>query len=284
MSQQVIIGGRYEVGELLGEGGMGAVYRGVDTQTGTPVAVKILKPEVATHSPEQVERFRREAEAVYQLDHPNIVKVFGAFVYEGVYCIVMEYMGGGSLRAMLKRDKRLPIFYTLNLALDLCDALTRTHRLKIVHRDIKPDNVLLSDDSVPHLTDFGQAHIADAESLTRVGQVIGTPHYIAPEILLGHPIDPRADIWSFGVMLYEMVSGFQPFMADNNADLMMAILKQPVPDLKKLRPDCPPKLAQLVTLMLAKDREARIFSVREVGAHIEQILLDIESGADTGGI
>lgn len=271
-----VIGERYELQDFLGEGGMGRVYRGLDLQTDALVAVKMLKPEVMVSSPEQVERFRREAEALYQLDHPNIVRVLNTLIHEGHYCIVMEYMPGGSLRDLVRREKRLSIRYTLELALDLCDALKRTHRLRIIHRDVKPDNVLLSADGVPHLTDFGQAHVSDAETLTRVGQIIGTINYMAPEILLKQAADPRTDIWGFGVMLYEMVSGYRPFMGENSAQVIAAILHQPIPDLQKLRPDCPPRLAKLVAAMLEKKRDSRIFSVREVGAQVEVILAELE--------
>lgn len=267
-----IVGQFYEIEDFLGEGGMGAVYRALDTQTGRVVAIKLLKPEVVARYPEQAERFRREAEALLQVDHPNVVRILDAFREDDQDCIVMEYMGGGALRGVLKREKRLPIDYTLNVALDLCDALTRTHRLKIIHRDVKPDNVLLSETGTPKLTDFGQAHISNAETLTQVGQIIGTLNYMAPEILLRQPADPRTDIWGFGVMLYEMLSGYRPFMGENSVDIMKAILHQPVPDLTKLRTDCPPRLARLITTMLHKDPDQRVTSVREVGVQIEGIL------------
>ncbi len=279
MTQGTLLGGRFEIGELLGQGGMGQVYYGVDTGTSAPVAIKRLKPEAVVKNPEQVERFRREAEALYQLDHPNIVKIIDAVYENGEYCIVMEYMGGGSLRDMLKREQRLSIPYTLNLALDLSDALTRAHRLKIIHRDMKPDNVLLTEDGVPRLTDFGQAHFTNAATITRAGQVIGTLNYMPPEILRGEAADARSDIWSFGVMLYEMLSGYRPFMGENSADLITAILKQPIPYVQRLRSDCPPGLAKLVHAMLERDREQRIASVREIGLQIEQVLSDLEAAA-----
>ncbi len=273
---EVILANRYELQEFLGEGGMGVVYRGEDLETGRRVAIKLLKPEVVVRFPEQAERFRREAEALVMLDHPNVVRVLNAFTENDQDCIVMEYMGGGSLRSLLKQEKRLDIVYTLNVALDLCDALTRTHRLKIIHRDLKPDNVLLSEQGIPKLTDFGQAHISNADTLTQVGQVMGTINYMAPETLQRQPIDPRTDIWCFGIMLYEMLSGFRPFMADNPAQLMKAILHQPVPDLLKLRQDCPPRLATMIHKMLEKNPDQRFSSIREVGVEIEAILEAIE--------
>lgn len=273
----VAIGGRYELEQFLGEGGMGTVYRALDTQTGNQVALKLTKPEVLQRYPEQAERFRREAEALIALDHPNVVRILDALDDNGQYVIVMEYLPGGTLRDKLKEHKRLDIRYTLETALDLSDALTRTHRLKIIHRDVKPENVLFTAYDIPKLTDFGQAHISTMETLTQVGQVMGTLNYLAPEMFHREPADPRTDIWCFGMMLYEMLTGFRPFMGQNSAEVMKAILTQPVPDLLKLRPECPPRLVKLVNAMLAKKREERIFSVREIGVEVEAILMELET-------
>nr|MCU0514658.1 serine/threonine protein kinase [Anaerolineae bacterium] len=190
--------------------------------------------------------------------------------------IVMPFMEGGTLRDKLRQEKRLSIAAAAGMALDITDALARAHRLGIIHRDIKPDNVLLSGSGIPYLSDFGQARIDDASPLTRPGQVIGTMNYIPPEVLTGHPADRRSDIWSFGIMLYELISGFRPFMAENVAGLMTAILKQPAPDLRKLRPDCPERLGTIVHAMLAKDRQQRPFTIREVSLQLEYTLYELE--------
>jgi serine/threonine-protein kinase len=282
MSQRRVIGERFEIQGLIGQGGMGSVFKGIDLASGEPVAIKVLKREVIASDPEQVERFQREAQVLYQLNHPNIVRIWDAIFQDGDYYIVMEYMPGGSLRDVLKREKRLPISDTLNLALDLSDALTRAHRLRIIHRDVKPDNVLLNANGVPHLTDFGEARITDMVALTRAGQIIGTPHYMAPEILMGQPANPSTDIWALGIMLYEMISGYRPFMGENFNELVTAILKQPIPHLRKLRGDCPALLAQLVHSTLERDPAARISSVREVGLYLEQVLNSLETGANYG--
>jgi serine/threonine protein kinase len=267
---------RFEITETLAEGGMGIVYKGIDQQSGSAVAIKKLKHEVVSKYPEQLERFKREALVLYHLNHPNIVRVIDAIVYDGDYYIVMDFIEGGSLRDWLNREKRLPIQDCVSIGLDIADALARAHRLKVIHRDMKPDNILLTAQGIPHLTDFGQAHVADATGLTRAGQVIGTLNYMPPEVLGGKPADRRSDIWSLGVTMYEMISGFRPFMGENAAQIITAIMRQPVPDIRKLRPDCPTRLADTVHRMLEKERDNRIFSVREVGLQLEYTLFEID--------
>jgi serine/threonine protein kinase len=257
--EQQLIDGRYRVIERIGEGAMGIVYRGVSLEDDLPVAIKALKPNTIVENPIRLERFIREARALYQLKHPHIVKVLDTVKFNGVYFIIMEYVAGGSLRQRLHQEKRLPIRFTVETALDLSDALVRIHRMRIIHRDVKPDNILLDAQGVPRLTDFG-------------GAFIGTMHYIAPEILLGQGFDARADVWSFGVLLYEMLTGFRPFMGERMKDIIVAILQQDAPQLVKLRPDCPPKLAALVNHLLEKSPEARLGSMREAGLQLEDIL------------
>lgn len=271
-NENQLINGRYRLVKKLGEGAMGIVYKGEDTHTGQIVAVKALKPQAIVENPTRLERFIREAEALYQLEHPHIVKVYDTIKFNEMYFIVMEYMQGGSLRELLQQEKRLPINFAVETGLDLSDALIRVHRLKIVHRDVKPDNVLLNEHGVARLTDFGAAHITDAATITTNGAFIGTLHYMAPEILKGKPVDHRVDIWSFGVMMYEMVTGYKPFMGKNIKDVLLAIITQPIPGVDKLRPDCPPRLVKLIHAMLIKDRDQRISSMRQVGAELELIL------------
>lgn len=267
------IGNRYQIRDKLGEGGMGIVFRGEDRRTGRDVAIKVLKPQAIAENPDRLERFRREAEALREIDHPNIVKILDTIQERNLYYIIMEYMEAGSLRGLLNKLKWMSLQRALNMSLDLSDALVRTHRLKIIHRDIKPSNVLLDEDGTPHLTDFGAAHFSDESMLTEPGSIIGTYHYMPPEILRGEAADARSDIWSFGVMLYEMVTGYRPFMGQRPYDLFRAIEQQPVPNMQKLRPEVPPALAELVNAMLKKPREERIFSMRQVGAQIEDILM-----------
>jgi len=257
--------------DFLGQGGMGTVYRGIDIFTQQQVAVKVLKPEVIANDPEIVTRFQREGEALRQLNHPNIVKMLGAEDCDDGHYLVMEYVGGGSLRDLLREQPQLSIQRTLYIALDIADALTRAHRLNILHRDIKPGNVLLSEDGTPRLTDFGMARIGDVH-VTQSGAIVGTLAYLSPEALQGDELDGRTDIWAFGVMLYEMLAGERPFPHAQPGQLVNAILTQPTPDLETIRPDLPTALVDLIYRMLEKDKHARIPSVRMVGAQIEAVM------------
>ncbi len=271
------IAGRFRIGTLIGQGGMGEVYRGVDIHNDQYVAVKALRPELTTNNPALLERFLREGEALRRLNHPNIVRILEMVQDEGRYFLVMDYVAGGSLEDLLKSQGQLPIETVLQIGLDLADALTRAHRLNIIHRDIKPANVLLDADQTPRLTDFGVAHIGDRTRLTQTHSMIGTYAYLSPEACHGETPDERTDIWAFGVMLYEMLAGHRPFDADQPGALLTAILTKPVPDLAEHRPDVPPALKQLVERMLEKDHTRRIASVRQVGAELEYILRNPEA-------
>jgi serine/threonine protein kinase len=278
MNEPQVIAGRYRIERLIGEGGIGQVFYGTDLQTNEPVAVKALKPHVIEQNPNLLERFRREGEALKALNHPNIVKMLAAFEEDEQHYIVMEYVSGGSLYDILKQQRKLPIERVLYIALDLCDALTRAHRLKIIHRDIKPANVLLAPDGTPRLTDFGAARVEKLDHLTKEGGVVGTVAYLSPEACQGKPIDGRTDIWSFGILLFEMLTGQRPFDKPETLATVLAIVKEPLPDLIALWPEAPPKLVNLLYRMLEKDPEQRIASMRLVGAELEAIIEQADTG------
>jgi serine/threonine-protein kinase len=270
------LGRRFVQEMLLTTGGMGQVYKGRDLRTGQPVAIKRLRPELAANHPELVKRFIREGEVLRQLNHPNIVKVLATFEIENQPVIVMEYMAGGSLRDLLEQQPKLPLERLLNIGLELADALARVHHLNIIHRDLKPANVLLARDGAPRLTDFGVAYLVSQETrLTQVGEILGTTVYMSPEAWRGEPLDVRSDIWSFGAVLYEMVAGRPPFAAEHAAAIMTAILNDPLPDLYRFRPEAPPALVELLKLMLVKERDLRIDSMRQVAAGLEVIQRDL---------
>ena len=268
-----MVGDRYVIAEKLGSGGMGDVYRGVDLRNDMPVAVKVLKSELAT--PEMVIRFAREGDALRQLNHPNIVKLLDAIHDDNRHYLIMELVDGGSLDEILRQTPRLPIPQVLNIALDLADALTRAHRLHIIHRDIKPANVLMTTDGMPRLSDFGIARVIGS-SITETGSVLGTAAYIAPEVLQGAPADARSDIWSLGVMLFEMLAGEHPFRVreQHPGAFIYAILNAPAPDLEALRPDAPTALVDVIYRMTMKTPGERIPRMRLVGAELEAVIAE----------
>lgn len=257
---------------FIGQGGMGSVYRGMDITSQQPVAIKVLKSDLMQRDPDILKRFTLEGEALRQLNHPNIVKMLDAADVDGLHYLVMEYVSGGSLRDVLDESPRLSIQRALYIALDLADALTRAHRLRILHRDIKPDNVLMANDGTPRLTDFGMARMTGEPNITQDGAIVGTMAYIAPEVFQGETPDERSDIWAFGIMLYEMLAGQRPFPETQPAPLINSIITHPVPDLEATRSDAPTALIDLIYRMLLKDRNARIPSVRLIGAELEAII------------
>ncbi|NDJ75579.1 MAG: protein kinase [Chloroflexi bacterium] len=276
MDQPQKIAEHFEITELIGRGGMGEVYSGRDLRTQTPIAIKVLKPALARSSVQIIERFTREGEALRQLNHPNIVKVLATLEDAGNYYIIMELVTGGTLADLMQKQPHLPIRQVLAIALELADALTRAHHLKIIHRDIKPSNVLLAADGTPRLTDFGIAHFSDSE-LTDAGVTVGTFDYLSPEASLGEAPDVRSDIWSFGILLYEMLAGRHPFDEAHTPAVITSILTKPIPELERFREDVPVALLDLVYRMLEKNRDARIPRMRMVGAELEAII----DGLDT---
>lgn len=268
---------RYQVGRLIGCGGMGDVYIGTDLLTGDQVAIKKLRSELTSNMPQLVERFMREGEALRRLNHPNIVKVLDT-VDEGTqHYIIMEFVGGGSLADMIVKDPQLPVPRVVSISLELCDALSRAHHLHILHRDIKPANILIAEDGTPRLTDFGIARFEQLPHLTETGLILGTLSYISPESLDGREVNERSDIWSLGVVMFEMLTGILPFNGSSPLEMIWAIKNQPLPIIENLRHGVPPSLAGLIRRMLRKDNPARIDSVRQVGAELEIINKEMEN-------
>jgi serine/threonine-protein kinase len=232
---------------LLGRGGMGAVYLAHELALDRDVAIKVLPPEFAG-APELRERFRREARTAARLNHPNIVPLYTFGEVDGLMYFVMGYVAGESLAGRLKREGALAPDEAYSLLADIADALSYAHRHGVVHRDIKPDNILIDGESgSPRLTDFGIAKAAASDAqLTMTGQMIGTPAYMSPEQALGSPeADARSDIYSLGVVAYEMVSGRLPFDAKTPMDSLMQRLKQEPRPLRAVAPDLPEDLVSL---------------------------------------
>lgn len=271
MSSRTLIGHRYELGPRIGAGGMATVFRGLDTHTKRPVALKLLRVEVWSNDPRGVARFAREGEALRQLNHPNIVKLLDQVDEGDNHYLVMELVEGGSFDTLCSPENKLPLRRVLEIALDVCDALVRAHRLGIVHRDLKPANVLIAADGAACLTDFGVAHVAGKERLSATDSVIGTVDYMSPEAISGGLVDARADIWSLGVLIFEALTGVRPFAGEHPIATVHAIVTKAPADLETLRADCPLALVDLVYRMLEKDRNQRVPSTRQVGVELESI-------------
>jgi serine/threonine protein kinase len=265
---------RFEVNELIAEGGMGRVHAGLDLQTGERVAIKCIRSSHAAGHPESGLRFAREAEILGRLAHPNIVRRIAMVEAEQRWHIIMEYVPGGSLRDLLSRSPRLPLGRALQVALEVADALARAHHLGVVHRDLKPENVLLAADGTPRLSDFGLARGVES-SITRSGVLLGTLAYVSPEALSDGEVDARADLWALGVILFEMLSGERPFAGRSTATVLSAILYRQPPRLTELCPDVPAALLDLLRRMLEKDPLHRVKSARQVGAELEAIAGDV---------
>jgi predicted ATPase len=263
---------RYVVEERMAEGRQGEVYRGRDQLTGQPIAIKWLKTELAERHLDLIARFVREGAVLRRLSHPNIVGILDTFEHAGRYAIVMEYVPGGSLRTLLDTAGRLLLSQVLTLGLELADALSRAHHLGIIHRDLKPENVLLAADGTPRLTDFGLARWEqDVTTLTQSGTLFGSPAYMSPEAIRGEELDGRSDIWSLGVVLYELLAGRRPFEGAQITPVLASILEDPIPDLRQYRGDTPPALVELLGRMLVKERAQRLSSMRQVAAELEAI-------------
>ncbi|MBK8901960.1 MAG: protein kinase [Anaerolineaceae bacterium] len=263
---------RYVIERPLASGGHGQLFLGCDRLTDDPVVIKRLKREIVAQDPSFIERFAQEGEMLCQLNHPNIVRMLATFEHDGERSIVMEYVPDGSLRQRLDAPEPLPLNEALTIGLELADALSRAHHLGILHRDIKPDNVLLVADGTPRLTDFGTARLVRPDvRLTPTGAWLGSPAYMSPEALLGHDLDMRSDIWSLGVMLYEMLGGQRPFSGDQIGAILISIINEPLQNLSKLNPDVPPALDTLLQQMMAKEPEQRPASMRQVAAALEAI-------------
>lgn len=250
---------------------MGPVYRGLDRKTNRPVAIKALNPAVVVDQPVLLDRFQREGRMLQELNHPNIVHWLDAVEQDSTHYLIMEYIEGGSLRDLLDGTSVIDLERALEISLDLADALARAHRLGIIHRDLKPENVLLANDGTPRLSDFGVACQVRHAPSDSDGSLNGTWFYIPPEAYRGIEADERTDIWSFGVLLFEMLAGRVPFMGESPGEVMNSILFDNLPSLRELRPSLPEGLYALIEAMLTKDRERRLSSIRIVGAALEAL-------------
>ena len=275
--------GRYSIEGEVGRGAMGAVLLGRDPQGGRRVALKTLALGREFADEERAEarqRFLREAETAARLRHPGIVAVFDSGEDEGLAWIAMEYLSGHDLQRHTQAGNLLPVPVVLRVAARVSDALAYAHRQGVVHRDVKPANVMvdLAADSVK-VTDFGIARIADA-SRTRTGMVLGTPSFMSPEQMAGRRVDGRSDLYSLGVMLFQLLCGQLPHRADSMAALMSQIVNQRAPDIRSLRPELPAALADVVALTLEKRPELRHADGRQLALDLQLIAARMDAASE----
>lgn len=269
------LGGRYQIEELLGQGGMSSVYKAIDTNLLRPVAIKLIHPHLSNNK-EFVRRFESEATAIARLRHPNIVQVYDLTHDGDVYYMVLEFITGETLQTRIKRlietGQHLAIRDTLRYFIDICKAVEYAHRRGMVHRDIKPANVMLDEDDRAVLMDFGIAHIVGGQQHTATGAVLGTALYMSPEQIQGFHPDARSDIYSIGISLFETLGGRPPFEADSAMTLMRMHLNDPIPDLNNLRTGIPETVRAIVNCALEKDPANRCQTCAEMAAALEQAL------------
>ncbi len=271
-----LIAARYELKHVVGTGGMSTVHCAFDTLLERNVALKILHDHYSEDE-EYVERFRREARAVAQLSHPNIVTVIDRGEEDGKQFIVFELVEGDNLKELVERGGPLPVRRVLELGLEIGRALAFAHAQGLVHRDVKPQNVLLNADGLAKVTDFGIVRSLDAVGQTETGTVLGTSHYIAPEQARGELVDAQTDVYSFGVVLYELLAGEVPYAGDNFLSVAMKHVNDPVPSVLDSRPDTPLRLASLIERSLAKLPEDRPASMDEVVGELEAVSAELEA-------
>ena len=268
-----LVGGRFELEELVGEGGMSSVYRAYDSVLERRVAVKILHEHYSS-DPEYVERFRREARAIARLSHPNVVTVIDRGEWRGRQYIVFEHVAGENLKAIVAREGPLTVHDALELSIQVGRALAFAHELGIVHRDVKPHNVLVDAGGTAKVTDFGIARALDVDdALTQTGTVLGTGLYISPEQARGERGDERSDQYSFGVVMYELLTGDVPYRGDTLMAVAMRHARDPVPHVREKRPEVPARVDAVVARTMAKQPSDRYPSLEAVVEALERCRL-----------
>lgn len=277
--------GRYKILKRLGAGAMGEVYLAEDPQIGRQIALKTVRVEEgrANELEERKLRLLREARAAGRLLHPNIIALFDAGEDQGILYLAFEFVEGSDLADRVADGPQLTLGETLAIVRQAADGLDYAHRQGVVHRDIKPSNVMLTADGRVKIADFGIARVADQTSdLTMTGSVVGSPHYMSPEQIKGEPLDGRTDIFSLGVLLYEILCRKRPFEGETLTTLVYQILNQEPTSLTMRRPDLPPRLQQLVERMLHKDRDQRFASAAEVAREIAECERELAPGVLAG--
>ena len=264
-----LVNNRYRIQSVIGMGGMAIVYRAIDVQNGATVAIKVLKQEFLADEQFRM-RFENESRAVSILNHKNIVKVFDVALNDDLYYIVMEYLNGITLKQYINQQGHLGWRETLYFLSQILDALRHAHSKGIVHRDIKPQNIMLLSDGSIKVTDFGIARFSSTNTNTMTDKAIGSVHYISPEQVSADHIDQRSDIYSVGVTLYEMLTGELPFDADNPVSVALMQLQLDPPSPRQKNPDIPEGLEEIILKCMAKNPDNRYSCVEELMEDVER--------------
>ncbi|MCK4574253.1 MAG: protein kinase, partial [candidate division Zixibacteria bacterium] len=261
----------YKIIEKIGTGGMGEVYLALDTKLNRKVALKFLPPHLCQNEDCRA-RFKREAQATAALKHPNIVTIYEVSEFQGRPFFAMEYLEGRSLDAVIK-SKKLSPDQVVNLAVQLCEGLHEAHQAGVIHRDIKPSNILLDKNNRPKLLDFGLATVKGTEKLTQTGSTLGTIGYMSPEQVEGKPTDQRSDLFSLGVLLYELITSIAPFKRDNEATTFYAIAHEPPEPMARYKSGVPDDLQRVVSKLLEKDPDLRYQSAEGVLPDLKRLVV-----------
>lgn len=276
---------RYEIEELLGQGGMSSVYRAYDHNLRRTVAVKMIHPHLST-DPNFISRFEEEAASVAQLRNPNIIQVYDFASEDNTYYMVLEFVPGETLEDSLdrlqKQGRRMEIKDAARYVANICDALEYAHTRGLIHRDVKPANIMLDVQGQAILMDFGIAKIVGGKQHTATGAVVGTALYMSPEVIKGEQVDKRADIYALGVTLFEILAGQPPFKADSAMTVLMMHVNDPIPDLKQLNQDIPDEMVAIVQKALAKDRNTRYQSAADLAQALRSFDSPISKPAQEG--
>lgn len=274
------LAGRYRLDEVIGRGGMSTVYRGIDLSLDRVVAVKVALDPLVEQSPIYLARFTREAHAAAAIGHPGVVTVYDAGADGPTRFIVMEFVPGRSLADILREEHPLNPDRAASIAAAVADALSAAHTAGIIHRDVKPGNIMVTPDGSVKVLDFGIARALDSKTLTQTATVLGTSAYMSPEQALGQPVDARSDIYSLGCVLYEMLTGEPPFIADVSAAVLHQHVRvEPIPA-RERNPGIPPALGELVMQMLAKSPSDRPQTAAEVRERLGHAPADLEGASD----
>jgi tRNA A-37 threonylcarbamoyl transferase component Bud32 len=273
---------RFRLDEKIGSGGMSTVYRAFDPMLERWVAIKLMHRDISD-DPDQLERFRREARAVARLSHPHVVTVIDFGEDDGTPYIVLEYVEGETLKDRIRRLGRLPVAEAVAYAIEVGRALTCAHSAHLVHRDVKPQNVLIDMEGRAKVTDFGIARSLEVDGLTATGRVLGTTDYVSPEQALGRDVGEQSDVYSLGIVLFEMLTGQVPFRADSQVAVAMKHVKDPLPDVAQIRPEVSAALASVVDHATAKEVRNRYATAEDMVADLEDVLAIEVSRAGVAG-